>query len=352
MLGIENLPFRARIRFTPSMKSIPMLRRSIFTPGVALLHDIGAPTETFLRRHRLPVHPEDPSTYVSIRSSWAFAHDLSSRQGIWDLGFRLAERVTVQRAARFGPRASTAITLGNAIRVMGDSINLDMPNVRIGLEKRGSADWFWRDHQPDRRHWPGYWIGEQFSLGIMVQLIRLARGADWFPNRMQVQAAASDWEFRRPKIAGDAQIEFGASRAAIELPPGSLERRMTRAESKPGWDPVRDSHDLPPTNLRESLHQLLMPVAFDQHLSLELGANILSTSKRSLQRRLAAEGISWREVVERIHLDSTLRLMEEPSNSLADIAYHLGYSQYPHFYRAFKRWTGESPDTYRKGLAL
>jgi AraC-like DNA-binding protein len=43
--------------------------------------------------------------------------------------------------------------------------------------------------------------------------------------------------------------------------------------------------------------------------------------------------------------------MDERTNSLADIAAALGYSQYPHFYRAFQRWTGESPSAYMKRLA-
>jgi len=75
-------------------------------------------------------------------------------------------------------------------------------------------------------------------------------------------------------------------------------------------------------------------------------------SERSLQRLLASEGTSWKEVVDRVHLETALDLMGERSNSLADIAATLGYSEYPHFYRAFQRWTGEPPSADRKSWPL
>jgi AraC-like DNA-binding protein len=63
-------------------------------------------------------------------------------------------------------------------------------------------------------------------------------------------------------------------------------------------------------------------------------------------------GLSWREAVGRVRLETAIDLMEEPTCSLADIADTLGYTQYAHFYRAFQRWTGESPRKYREKFAL
>jgi len=332
------------------LRPIPLIHRSVLIPAVGILDEIGAPTLRLLRRSRLPTLDAVRSTYVPVQSTWAFANDASDSQGIWDFGFRVAERVTIARASRWGPRVSTALTLRHAIETMKNWIGFDVPNIRVGLEQRGDRYWFWRDHYPDLRHYRGSWVGEQHMLGLMVELVRMAEGPVWLPSRLQVQARAGEWAFKRPEFAGEAVIEFGAARTAIELPPGSLGRRIRKVAHGSTGDVLRDKCGAPPVDLKGSLHEALKSAACDRKLTLGLGAEILCGSERSLQRSLAGEGTSWREVVERVHLETALDLMDEPTHSLADIAAMLGYSQYPHFYRAFRRWTGESPGEYRERL--
>ena len=328
-----------------------MIHRSVLIPAIEILDEIGSPTSRLLHRSRLPTLDAVRTTYVSMLSTWTFANAAADSQGLWDFGFRVADRVTIGRASRWGPRVSTALTFRHAIETMKNWIGFDMPNTRVGLEQRGKRYWFWRDHEPDRRHCRGFWTGEQYLLGLMVEMVRMVEGPGWLPIRLQVQARAGEWAFKRPEFAGEAAIEFGAARCAIELPRGSLERRVRKAGSGSARDVRHDECEQPPLDLKGSLHEVLKSVACDRKLTLGLGAEILCSSERSLQRSLAGEGTSWREVVERVHLETALDLMDEPTYSLADIAGMLGYSQYPHFYRAFQRWTGESPGEYRQRLA-
>jgi len=332
------------------MRPIPLIYRANLTPAIALLDEIGAPTAKLLRYVGIFTLDHQPSGYLPLRSTWAFLLNAAGAEGLWDLGFRIAERVRVARAGRWGPRVAGAVTLRHAIQTMSDWIRLDMPEVRIGLEKRATRHWFWREHRPDRRHLPGYYVGEQYMLGLMLEIVRKAEGPDWLPHRVEVEASARDWAGKRPEVLGEAIIEFGAARTAIELPPGSLDRRLPSPDSDLALDLSSDFGELPAANLRGSLHQALRSVVCEQELSLALGAKLSCVSERSLQRFLADEGTSWREVVDRVHLETALDLMGERTNSLADIAATLGYSQYPHFYRAFQRWTGESPSAYMKRL--
>jgi AraC-like DNA-binding protein len=275
--------------------------------------------------------------------------DAGDAEGLWDFGFRIADRVTVAAASRWGPRVARGVTLLHAIQIMSDWIRVDMPNVVVGLEDGGDFHWFWRDHQPDRRELPGYYFGEQYILDLMVQIVRMAEGPEWTPSRVQVQAPPSAWAFKRPEFALDGTIEYGARRTAIAVPTKSLSHRLRGREPMPPDSfPVDESA---PKDLIGSLHHSLMGIACEQPISLNLGAELSGCSKRSLQRALANAGTSWREIIERVHLETALDLMEDPSNSLADIAAGLGYSQYPHFLRAFRRWTGEAPGKYRQRLA-
>ena len=332
------------------MQAIPLIHRSTLIPAIAILDEIGAPTTRLLSQQRLPSLDYPASTYVPLAATLAFTHNAAQAQGLWGLGFDIAERVTIQRASRWGPRAATAVTLRHAIQTMSDWIRIDMPEIRIGLDTTGQHQWFWRGHEPDRRNWSGYYLGEQYMLGLMVQLIRMAEGPNWYPSRLKIEAAASDWAFKRPEFAREASIEFGAPRTAIELPVGSLDRRMPTMRTDSDPKIVRDTGERPALDLQGSLRQVLKSVACERKLTLEMGAELSCSSERSLQRSLADAGTSWREITDRVHLETTLDLMDDPAYSLADIASILGYSQYPHFCRAFQRWTRETPSAYRKRL--
>ena len=71
-------------------------------------------------------------------------------------------------------------------------------------------------------------------------------------------------------------------------------------------------------------------------------------SVRSLQRRLAEDGLTYSQLREELRRDAAFRLIEDRGLNLADIASTLGYSDPAHFNRAFPRWTCQSPRAYRR----
>lgn len=86
----------------------------------------------------------------------------------------------------------------------------------------------------------------------------------------------------------------------------------------------------------------------DQPRSVEDAAKRLSLSPRTLKRRLAAEGASYSELADDHQRKRAVVLLASPDLSLDEIAERLGYSDAPSFTRAFRRWTGTTPASYRK----
>ena len=134
---------------------------------------------------------------------------------------------------------------------------------------------------------------------------------------------------------------------AIAIPYSLLDRRIAQQAPNETSAAVEASIPPAPRDFLGSLHQALMPLLGAKALSLEIGAKIAETSPRTLRRWLAEEGTSWREILDRVHFEACEKLMLDPSRTLADIAAELGYSDQPHLTRAFRRWTGEPPATYR-----
>ncbi|MBA3053384.1 MAG: AraC family transcriptional regulator [Sphingomonadales bacterium] len=86
----------------------------------------------------------------------------------------------------------------------------------------------------------------------------------------------------------------------------------------------------------------------DTRLSLERIAGFMHVSARTLQRRLSEHDISFREIcdtVRRRMAEQMLRNMETP---VAEVAYRLGYAEPASFHHAFKRWSGQSPQSFRR----
>lgn len=82
--------------------------------------------------------------------------------------------------------------------------------------------------------------------------------------------------------------------------------------------------------------------------SIDEVARALSLSTRTLKRRLAVEGTTFSEIVERERHARAMDLLRRRQLSLEEIARRLNYSNLANFARAFRRWTGQTPGQYRR----
>jgi AraC-like DNA-binding protein len=73
----------------------------------------------------------------------------------------------------------------------------------------------------------------------------------------------------------------------------------------------------------------------------------LATSPRTLQRQLQLEGTSFQSVLADTREDLARHYLAHSAMTTAEIAYLLAYEDTNSFYRAFRTWTGSTPDTVR-----
>ena len=77
-------------------------------------------------------------------------------------------------------------------------------------------------------------------------------------------------------------------------------------------------------------------------------ADSFGIQERTLHRRLQSAGTSFRQELDRVRETLSLQLLESSSLPIFDIATSLGYADSSGFIRAFHRWTGKSPASWRK----
>ncbi len=74
----------------------------------------------------------------------------------------------------------------------------------------------------------------------------------------------------------------------------------------------------------------------------------MGMSSRTLTRRLSQNGITFRNLVQQTQEKISKDLLKNSSDTVGEIAFQTGFSEQSAFNRAFKRWTGQSPTSFRK----
>jgi len=90
--------------------------------------------------------------------------------------------------------------------------------------------------------------------------------------------------------------------------------------------------------LRERVHQAIRMADI---------ARLLNTSERSLRRRLADNGLVFRDLHDRVRAQFAMELLRENQLPIAEIGIRVGFHDAREFRRAFKRWTGMAPTAAR-----
>ena len=73
----------------------------------------------------------------------------------------------------------------------------------------------------------------------------------------------------------------------------------------------------------------------------------LNLSPSTLRRRLEGEGQSFQEIKDQLRRDLAIHALCHTRKSVADVAADLGFAEVSAFHRAFKKWTGARPGSYR-----
>jgi AraC-like DNA-binding protein len=79
-------------------------------------------------------------------------------------------------------------------------------------------------------------------------------------------------------------------------------------------------------------------------------AMAMGVSERTLQRRLRDEGTSFEALLDETRFELASSYLRDPAIGISEIAWLVGYTEISAFYRAFGRWTGTTPGTYRARL--
>jgi len=147
-----------------------------------------------------------------------------------------------------------------------------------------------------------------------------------------------------PRFDQDANaLEYARADLEDPLPTGNAELARGNDEVL-----VRYLARLEESRVAARVQQALLDSLPDGAPSKSAIARGLGMSARNLQRHLAEEGTSFKQLLDDARIRLARSYVEQGRLSVTEIAFVLGFADTSTFSRAFKRWTGVSPKHWRR----
>lgn len=105
------------------------------------------------------------------------------------------------------------------------------------------------------------------------------------------------------------------------------------------------------TPMSERVRAALLDMLPAGHATVDATCDRLVTSRRSLQRHLHQEGVTFQSILDATRSDLSLHYLRDAEMSVEEISYLLAYRDPNSFYRAFQNWTGRTPAQMRLELS-
>lgn len=167
---------------------------------------------------------------------------------------------------------------------------------------------------------------------MIARCIREMRGGACAGCENRAACPAAHWQraFGTPQASGSARAS-----TALFAVLGELAEKVERsARSKRA-------------GFRRDVERAVEPLLASGDVSAERVAGLLGISRQTLYRRLKAEGVTFEELLDNKRRELALGYLKGGRMSVKAAAYRLGFSDPAAFSRAFKRWTGISPSSFR-----
>ncbi|WP_437777274.1 AraC family transcriptional regulator [Sorangium sp. So ce1097] len=294
---------------------------------------------------------DDPDARVPLAAFYALVEQAAAALSDPHLGLDFAARFQPEQLEALGFLAMSSPNLGEALRRMLRYQQLWSEGERYTLELRGGrAHVGFTPFGPDR---PAHGhVAEMFAFDVLVNGGRMS-GAPIQAVAVRFRHAPAGDPGEKARRLG-AAARFEAPETELVLPAEALARPLPHAnealaaflERQVGALAARlpgagSSGQALADRVRALLAERLREGA-------DLGALAarLRMSPRTLQRRLGDEGTSLQALLDEVRRGRAAALLEA-GMAIGEVAYLLGYSEPSAFHRAFRRWTGETPEAFR-----
>jgi AraC-like DNA-binding protein len=188
------------------------------------------------------------------------------------------------------------------------------------------------------------------AIAIGCNILRALCGSAWRPTEVRLA-------HRRPRDARPYQrffrapIAFDAEQNALRFPATLLDQPLPHADPRLRQlllDEVERLDAQFGANFATKVRRVLRAGLLAGQCSVDEIAGLFAMQRRTLSRRLRAEGTTFENLVAQMRYEFARQLLENTDLPISKVAGALCYADLAAFARAFRRWSGQPPGEWRR----
>jgi len=307
----------------------------------------GAPVGRLLERAGIrPDMLGIPELVVPLRSAFRFAELACQALGTEHLGLRVGLSASLADLGPYGYRLQRAVTVHDYLRRGIALFNLLMTGQRFWLSAH--RDELRLNLTTDCDSGVGPYQSHVESWVITIARLREAAGAEWAPREISF-AHRSREPLPDIELFAGSRVLRGTGETYLTIPRSLLGLPFPAAGTALLEDDPSSATARPlPKDLVGLVQMQIASLLSERAVHIDTVAETLAMSRRSLQRGLAQQGLSYSALLAEVRMERAAGwLAAAADKSVSEIAFDLGYADASNFTRAFRRRIGMSPQAFR-----
>ena len=339
---------RARVRNKKGMqlKDIPTAGGGIARAAYALASQERVAVGPLLQRANLSVQQaKDPDLRMPVKDQISFLNLVAEKLDDEFLGIRIGQTIELREMGLLYYVMTSSRTVGDALQRVSRYSTLQNEGVQIGC-RIGKTVTVTFDYLGVSRRLDRHQI--ECFITLLVRMCRKLSGLSLVPSRVRLMHHRTRMPSEFARLFG-SHVAFTCDADEVEYPSSLARASCVNADSYLNALLVRYCDEAMAQRRKKSatwqlkVENAVAPLLPHGQARIGAIAAELGVSRRTLARRLAAEGLTFRKVLDDLRFDLTKRYLREEDLPISEIAWLLGYRETSAFNHAFKRWTGSAP---------
>ncbi len=290
---------------------------------------------------------KDPENTISFVKAGQLLNLCSKRTGIPHFGLLVGQQIGTDSLGQLSLLAMYSKDAGTALRSMILHLCIhDRGAIPTLTTSNGIAKMGYAIYQPVQEG-----AKQICDIGIanICNVMRSLCGKTWVPDAVFFSHSKPD-NVHPYQSFFRAPLQFDADETALTFPDRWLQQTIPSADAQQYRIYMEQLATIKTNmkfNLQDELRLAMRPLLVSGSCKTEHLAQILSMHPRTLNRRLKQNGTTLRTLVGETRHEIAKQMLTDSSMSIIEISTLLGYAEASVFTRAFRRWSGTTPTTWR-----
>jgi AraC-like DNA-binding protein len=319
------------------MAGVPAVLLELGFAPARVLADVGLGPRTF----------DHPDTRIAFRTGGLLLQRCADVTGCPHFGLLAGQRATISSLGVLGELIQRSLTVQSA---------LDSLITHLHRQTRGGVP----THAVDSakasfgyaiylRDMPGTAQTYDLAAAFEFNVLKALCGPRWGPIEVSfAHGTPKDIEPYRQLFG--CRLRFDADRTECSFNRHWLAQPLMASDAERHRQLQREilaQEKIAPGELVNQVSAALRRMVLDGRATESLLCDLLSVPRRTLHRKLAAQGTSFRKLLEDVRYEVARQLLVDTDMSTTGVAASLDYADPSAFNRAFRRWTNSPPAAWR-----